>query len=139
MEDIIDDDLEKNQLLARLAMETALNGDDPELLASVIRTGADVNIDLGDGWTPLHYAMDLAIDGMIQNERELPYPAALEMIRLLVTNGADLQQRNGEGKTALDAINTYAGSEQAFQSLVAIFQDVIPFLSDRLRYQPRAH
>ena len=66
------DGLQENEFLARLAMETAINSDDPELLLSGIMAGADVNINLGNGWTPMHYAMDLAIDGMI---------AAIELIQ----------------------------------------------------------
>jgi len=85
MMDSTNSDLGSNIYLGRLAMETALNSDDPELLQSVISAGGDVNIDLGDGWTPMHYAMDLAIDGMIQNNREFPYPEAIEMIRINIS------------------------------------------------------
>ena len=45
---------------------------------------------------------------MIQNNRKTPYPEALEMIRILVSYGADLEKRNGEGQTPLDAMNTYS-------------------------------
>lgn len=126
-----------NESLARLAMETALNSENPSLLGAVISAGADINIDLGDGWTPMHHAMDIAIDGMIQNNLETPYPEAIEMIRMLIAHGANLEQKNREGKTPLDAINTYSGSEQNFDSLVTVFREVIPSLAQRIKYQPR--
>ncbi len=85
----------------------------------------------------MHFAMDLAIDGMLQNNRESPYPEAMEMIRLLVLHGADLEKRNREGKTQLDSINTYAGNEQGFNSLMAMFREVIPSLNERIQYQKR--
>ena len=119
----------------RSAMESALNGDDPEMLKSVILDGGDVNVDLGDGWTPLHYAFDNAIDGMLQNNRESLYPEVLEMIRMLLSHGANLEKKNREGKTPLDSINTYAGNEQGFNSLLAMFRGVIPSLDERIQYQ----
>jgi ankyrin repeat protein len=121
----------------RFAMESALNGNDPEMLKSVIAAGGDVNADLGDGWTPLHYAFDYAIDGMLQNNRESPYPEVIEMIRILVAHGSDLEKRNREGKTPLDSINTYAGNEQGFNSLMAMFRGVITSLDERIEYQKR--
>jgi len=137
MMDSTNADLEGNEYFGRLAMERALNSDAPELLQLVITAGGDVNIDLGDGWTPMHHAMDLAIDGMIQNNRQSPYPEAMEMIRILVTNGADLAKRNREGKTPLDLINTYTGSEQGFNQLMAMFREVIPSLDERVQFERR--
>ena len=137
MMDSTNTDLESNEYLGRLAVETALNSDDPDLLRAVIRAGCNVNIDLGDGWTPMHHAMDLAIDGMIQNNRQSPYPEAIEMIRILIANGADLEKRNQEGQTSLDSINTYAGSEQGFNQLMEMFRDVIPSLDERIQFQRR--
>lgn len=62
-------------------IQFAMNNRDPEMVKLVIDTGADPNIDLGQGCTPLHEAIDCAIDGMIQNRREAPYPGALEKYR----------------------------------------------------------
>lgn len=112
MTDLTNADLGANENLEKFAMEAALYGDDPDLLLSGLLAGADVNIDLGDGWTPMHHAMDSAKDGMIQNNRQSPYPEALELIQILVSHGADLEKRNREGKTPLDSINTYAGNHQ---------------------------
>jgi ankyrin repeat protein len=130
-------DLQENEYFDHLAIDSALHSEDPEMLEQVILAGGDVNADLGDGWTPMHFAMDLAIDGMLQNNRESPYPEAIQMIRILVSNGADLEKRNREGKTPLDSINTYAGTEQGFSSLIAMFRGVIPSLDERIQYQKR--
>lgn len=132
-----DIDINENLYFSRGAMDSALNSNDPEVLRSVILAGGDVNIDLGDGWTPLHCAFDLAIDGMIQNNQDAPYPEAIEIIRILVAHGADLDKKNREGKTPLDAINTYAGNEEDFNSLMAMFRSVIPALDDKIKYQKR--
>lgn len=128
------EDFQDNTYYGPSALDTAINSDDPEMLRSVILAGGDVNADLGDGWTPLHLAFDYAIDGMIQQNRDSPSPEAMLMIQILVSHGADPERRNQEGKRPLDSINTYAGSEQGFNSLVTIFRDVIPDLENKIQY-----
>jgi ankyrin repeat protein len=120
--------------LGYFPIQRAINYDDPEMLKLVIDGGADVNIDLGDGWTPLHEAFDYAIDGMIQNSRDIPYPENLEMIRILVSNGADLDRKNLKGKTPLDSINTYSATKEGFASLMNIFRPIIPFIDQKISY-----
>lgn len=110
---------------------------DPELLQSLIDAGADVNADLGNGWTPLHLAFDLAIDGMIQTDAKAPEPNVLENIKTLIANGADINKRNSDNKTALDAINTYAGTPETFNFLMAIFRPIIPLIDQKIQYREK--
>jgi ankyrin repeat protein len=108
--------------------------DDPEELRLFMEAGADVHVEQDNGWTPLHLAFDYAIDGMIQNARDMPYPEALEKIRLLIAYGADLSCTDNEGHTALDAFNTYAASEAGFNRLKDMFRTVVPDIDDKVIY-----
>ena len=135
MTDLNSDDSLENAYFGPSAIVGALYTDEPEMLEAVILAGGDVNAELEYGGTPMHTAMELAIDGMLQNNKESPYPKALEMIRILVSHGADVEKKDWEGKTPLDCLNTYSGSEQAFNSLVNMFKDVIPSLEERIQYQ----
>lgn len=115
-------------------IQFAMNNWDPEMVKLVIDTGADPNIDLGQGCTPLHEAIDCAIDGMIQNRREAPYPEALEIIKLLIESGADLHKKNQEGKTPLDSLNTYAATMEGFSALKDMFRSVIPAIDQLILF-----
>lgn len=81
----------------------AVEGDQPKILELLLRSGANPNLrDELNGFTPLHWAVDYALDGMIQNNRSAPYPEPLECIRILLKYGADLKIKDFSGKTVLD-------------------------------------
>ncbi|WP_431213852.1 hypothetical protein ACQ86N_02835 [Puia sp. P3] len=130
-----DNYLQKNAYFGPLAMASAVTSDDPEMLEQVLLAGGNVNAELESGRTPMHLAMDGAIDGMLQSGRDSPSPEAIEIIRILVSHGADLEKRDWQGETALDSINSYAGNEEGFKSLVAMFREIIPSLDGRIQYQ----
>lgn len=88
---------------------TILNHGDNDLLEGFLKQGGNPNIDTGEGWTPLHYAVDVAIDGMIQNDREFPFPEKIKTIQLLLKYGADSKLKNNSGETALESAGTYGG------------------------------
>jgi len=134
MTDINSDDSLENAYFSPFAIDGALHTDEPELLEAVLLAGGDVNADLGSGNTPMHIAIDMAIDSMIQTNGDYP-DKDLEMIRILISHGADLAKTNWEGKTPLDSLNTYSGNEQTFNSLINVFKDVIPSLEERIQYQ----
>lgn len=117
------------------AMGSAINSDNPEVLNFIIRNGANVNLDKGDGWTGLHLAFDNAIDGMIQHDKEEPYQEAVEMITILLKNGADLNMKNTSGETALDLINIYAGNIEGFHFFKNVFRDIVPDIDNRIRFK----
>lgn len=103
----------------------AIQSDDPAMLNLIIGLGADTNQDLGKGWTPLHEAFDFAMDGMIQNNKVKPYAEAMEMIRVLLQNGADLQNKDDAGRTPLDVLRAYAVDDKKFDELKNLFASVI--------------
>jgi ankyrin repeat protein len=81
----------------------AIEGDQPKILELLLEKGANPNKPSKlDGFTPLHWAVDYAIDGMVQNDRSAPYPEPLECIRILLKYGADIKIKDYSGKTVLD-------------------------------------
>ena len=116
-----------------------INSDSPPLLKDAIKKGLNVNQGTASGWTALHEAMDLAIDGMIQNNEETAYPEPIEMIKILLDSGADLQQADSEGKIPLDSLNTYSSNTDTFNHLKNIFRTVIPDIDDRIKFKRKTN
>lgn len=49
----------------------AIEGDQPQILELLLQNGANPNLQSdSDGFTPLHWAVEYALDGMIQNNRK---------------------------------------------------------------------
>src|SRR5437870_1799712 len=66
-------------------------------MRELVAGGADPRLTVQDGTTPLMAAM-----GMVQNDARLPEEAsALEVVRLLVDLGADIDAVNRIGQTAM--------------------------------------
>ena len=81
----------------------AVEGGQPKTLELLLKNGANPNKQSGlDGFTPLHLAVDYAVDGMIQNNKSVPFPEPIECIRLLLKYGADINIKDNSGKTPLD-------------------------------------
>lgn len=118
-------------------IDIAMGKDDPEMVKLLIEAGADPNIDLGQGWTPLHNAIEACIDTMIQNNRDSFFPELLEMVKVLVENGADFNKKNADGKKPLDFINSYSGFKENFDSLKTLFKPAIPNIDDLITYVHR--
>jgi ankyrin repeat protein len=119
-------------------ISAALASENPIVLNFAISNGADVNIDLGNGWTPLHEAFDSAIDGMIQNNDDKPAMKALEMINLLLINGADIDKRNLSGETPLDSLNTYSDTAERFNFLKSVFREILPSIDNKITFKRNA-
>ena len=100
----------------------AVNGENYDIVNYLIDSGADVNF--GD-WTVLHETFDLIIDGMIQDNLDKPDESIIEILRLLIENGADPTKRSSEGKTPLDLIKTYSANINTYNKLVGIFRPII--------------
>lgn len=72
----------------------------------LIEHGSDINSAGHEGATPLHIAVDISIDGTIQNGGS-PGEEPLEMIRFLLKNGADTRLTDSKGKSALNWAEDY--------------------------------
>lgn len=136
MNETLDPDGEGAAYYQAEALLIALINDDPETLESVIKAGGDVNTAFDEGQTPLHILMDAAIDGMMQDNLVGPDPVTLEMIGILLRNGADLSGRNDAGETPLDLLNIYADSEEGFEHLKDVFRPLIADIDGRVPYNP---
>ena len=86
---------------------SAVEGDQPNLVELLLKNDANPNQQAtASGMTALHWAVEYAMDGMIQNNQKHPYPESLKCIELLLRNGADRNVKDNEGKIPLDYSNT---------------------------------
>lgn len=72
--------------------------------------GADVNHSGYRGYTPLHIAVDISIDGTIQNGGH-PGDEPTKVIELLLERGASLLATDDEGKTPLGWAAAYGSKK----------------------------
>ena len=108
---------------------SAINADAPKTLEFVIEHGADVNFDQGG---PLYEAIDCCIDGMIQNNRKKPYTQSLEMVNILLNNGADIESKNANGERPIDVTCSYAQNSDSHNRLKSFFRPLIPNIDELL-------
>jgi hypothetical protein len=117
-------------------IEFALLEHDPARLKKYLDAGADPNVDIGGGWTLLHKVSAYAIDSMIQNNRNEFYPELLEIMKLLVENGGDLNKKNDKGRKPLDVIHAYNFNNKAdFDIMVSRFKPAIPNVDELVSFQ----
>lgn len=83
-----------------------------EIIEFLVRSGADVNFATKEGYTPLHYNVDL--NGP-SGSGEMPYRVA----RLLKDHGADTEKRNHYGWTPLMRA-ALEGTNDEFKALIDI-------------------
>ena len=110
-------------------IDAAINSDNPKVLEFIIQNGANVNIECG---LPLSLAFDYCMDGMIQNDIQKPYPEAMEMVNILIQNGAQIDIKNKNGKTPIDVLKSYASQKDKLEILKNIFREVIKNIDDYL-------
>jgi hypothetical protein len=133
--DILDlEDINKPNKNGIYLIYAILNSDHPDLLAVAIKNGLNINRDLGEGWTPIHQAIDNAIDGMIQDNLDLPDPETLELIKILIDNGASLDVCDKKGYKPLDALNTYSANIDTFNHLKNVLRTSIPSIDDKVMF-----
>src|SRR5215203_3825500 len=95
-------DLEKIGSNGMTPLILAVEGDQPKILELLLKNGANPNKQSDiDGFTALHWAVEYAIDGMIQNNKSTPYPEPLECIKILLKYGADINIKDNSSKTVL--------------------------------------
>lgn len=104
-------------------MFNAVRNDNTRQIKLLIENGADVNMKVENGWTPLHYASSsggfYSIKLLIENGADVnmkdkigrtPLMVALtyrdyEIAEILIENGANVNDRDNEGKTILDFVD----------------------------------
>ncbi|MBO9200597.1 MULTISPECIES: ankyrin repeat domain-containing protein [Niastella] len=127
--------LNKPDAFGTYPIEYAMGEDDPDMVKLVIESGANPNIDLGEGRTPLHEAVDYCIDGMIQNNRDDFYPESLEIVKILLANGGDLNKKDNRGRKPLDLINIYSANyKESFDKIVNMFRPAIPNIDELIEF-----
>ena len=109
-----------------------INSDHPKLLLDAIKNGINIHQDLGGNWTPIHEAIDYAIDGMMQNNLNSPYPEILEIIKILLDNGANLDASDDRGRKPLDALNNYSANIDTFNHLKSVLRTSISVVDDKV-------
>ncbi|MEZ5428226.1 MAG: ankyrin repeat domain-containing protein [Pyrinomonadaceae bacterium] len=96
-------DLDESNSSGMTPLFLAIEGDQPQILELLLKSGANPNKQSGiDGTTALHWAVDYSYDGMVQNNRDISYPEPLECIRILLKYGADENIKDNSGKIPLD-------------------------------------
>jgi ankyrin repeat protein len=84
--------------------------EDLEITKYLIQAGAKINFPGHEGATPLHIAVDISIDGIIQNGGS-PGDEPLEMINFLLSKGADKDLKNSKGESALNWAESYSSNK----------------------------
>ncbi|ANF97870.1 ankyrin repeat domain-containing protein [Paenibacillus bovis] len=72
----------------------------------LLNRGSDINQQPNGGWTALHQAVDIAIDGTIQGGGE-PGDEPVDIILYLLDHGADIGAVDSQGESALDIAQAY--------------------------------
>lgn len=114
---------EADAVSGKTPLMQAVEQEDVRLMELLLLYGASVHAEGSDGWTPLHLAVDIAIDATIQsNGKKGTEPVSV--IALLLEYSADMQTQTVDGLTPLDIARQYGSSR------------IIRYLSNRekLRY-----
>ncbi len=95
---------------------TASEHEQPEIIRLLVSRGADINLGNENGWTPLHNAIDVAIDGAAQCQ--LP-EIDWECVGLFLDLGGDPLLKCKDGKTPLDIVDDYGtNARDSFDSFM---------------------
>lgn len=98
----------------------AVEQEDVRFIELLLSYGASVHARGSDGWTPLHLAVDVAIDATIQSHGE-PGTEPVSVIAILLEHGADIHSRTENGLTPLDVAREYRSRK------------LIMYLSERMK------
>jgi ankyrin repeat protein len=85
----------------RTPLMQAAEAENLRIIDRLLEAGADVNATGDAGQTALHCAVDMAIDGAIQNDREVSAQSIVTIERLLRA-GADVHARDDRGQSPAD-------------------------------------
>lgn len=79
---------------------------DLDMLELLLQHGGDIGKTDSNGWTPLHLAVDHAIDATIQGGGG-PGDEPIEAIAWLMAQGADAHAKTSDGRTPLEIAKSY--------------------------------
>ncbi|MCU7861451.1 MAG: ankyrin repeat domain-containing protein [Candidatus Thiodiazotropha sp. (ex Lucinoma kastoroae)] len=88
----------------------AVESENIRLIELLVGLGADINKKGHEGFTPLHLAVDISIDGTIQTGGKpggKPGDEPLAIISFLISNGADVTSKTDKGDTPIDIAKAY--------------------------------
>lgn len=87
-----------------------------QIVSLLIDAGANINLQNLQGWTPLNFAVDMAIDGA--NQQNLP-DIDWSTVKMMLNLGADPDIRDQHGKTVADLASSYGSKAlQLFEKLM---------------------
>ncbi|MDP1796861.1 MAG: ankyrin repeat domain-containing protein [Planctomycetaceae bacterium] len=86
------------------------NDETGAIIQRLVASGADLNLQNDQGATPLHYAVDVAVDGAIQQNRG---SFDWTVVGLMLDWGADLTLKDARGRTAADIAAVYGENARA--------------------------
>lgn len=97
----------------------AIEGDNPEIVRLLLDAGADPSVSIRDGWTPLHHAVDMAVeiarDEYDRHGRKVKPP--LGLILELLGAGADASAVwRGRGVAAFARSRGHEAAARLFES-----------------------
>jgi hypothetical protein len=84
-------------------------------IEALVRAGANLNAQNSRGLSPIHWAVDIAIDGTLQTKGKLGSEPT-QIVEFLLEHGAKVDLRDRLGETPLDATRRY-GSERVVRIL----------------------
>ena len=87
-------------------LHNAVEAESATLVEKLVESGADLNVRTTDGWSPLHLAVDVAIDGAIQNNTSPDFSFCKKLVAL----GARLDAQNERGDTPRDIAVGYGAN-----------------------------
>lgn len=88
----------------------AVENERQQIVEILLENGAHINFQSRSGWTALHQAVDLSIDGTIQTRGKLGEEPT-EMIQYLLNKGAEVDIEDISGRSPLDIAMSYKSSK----------------------------
>jgi ankyrin repeat protein len=85
------------------ALFSAIEHERESLIRLLVQGGADINIRLPSGYTPLHHAVDTDCDTALQME----VSPTFALTKLLLSLGADPRQKDEQGESPIDLARRY--------------------------------
>lgn len=84
----------------------AIENERNEVVDILLKGGANINYQCSSGWTALHQAVDISIDGTIQTGGK-PGEEPIDMLEYLLDNGADIYIKDMHGRSPVDIAMCY--------------------------------